>query len=227
MKPSKAVITPEGYPFIAYSSGLFLFLSAGAWLYASVALAVPALLTLLLVIFITSFFRNPERKPPVDESLMVAPADGSIVYVGPADEEHLGACQKISIFMTIFNVHVNRVPFSGVVIDSFYKTGKFYDVRHSRASCENEQSGLLIETAEGTRYVCVQVAGLIARRILCYTGVGEQLERGSRYGMIRFGSRLDIYFTEGFKPLVTMGQITVAGETPIAQFAEKPIGECA
>lgn len=218
MQSSKAIITPEGYPFIAYSVGLLLFLSAGAWLLSSSVLAVPAAIALLLTIFVISFFRNPERSAPVDPSLIVAPADGTVVYVGPAEQEHLGDCQKISIFMSVFNVHVNRAPFSGTVVDRFYRKGKFYDARHAKASCENEQCGLVIELRPGFRLVCVQIAGLVARRILCYAEIGDQLERGNRYGMIRFGSRLDVYLPQGPKPLVSVGQKAVAGETPLVRY---------
>lgn len=217
MKPSKALITPEGYPFIAYSFGLFCLLLAATVLLSSAVLAIPTVITFLLVVFVTSFFRNPERSAPTDPDLVIAPADGTVVYVGPSEQEHLGQCQKISIFMSVFNVHVNRAPVSGRVIERFYKVGKFYDVRHAKASCENEQCGLLIETLSGTRIVCVQIAGLIARRILCYVDAGEQLERGKRYGMIRFGSRLDVYLPSGLEPLVSVGQTTWAGETPLVR----------
>lgn len=217
MRPSNALITPEGYPFIAYSAGLFLFLAGGAVLLKSVALAVPAAVTLLLLLFVISFFRNPERMPPTDTALLVAPADGTVVYVGPATQEHLGACQKISIFMSVFNVHVNRAPITGTVVDRFYKQGKFYDARHADASCENEQCGLVMEQDNGVRVAFVQIAGLIARRILCYAEVGDRLERGQRYGMIRFGSRVDVYLPEGLESLVTVGQTTVAGETALVR----------
>jgi len=217
MRPSNALITPEGYPFIAYSAGLFLFLAGGAVLLKSVALAVPAVITLLLLLFVISFFRNPERQPPADKALLVAPADGTVVYVGPATQEHLGACQKISIFMSVFNVHVNRAPITGTVVDRFYKQGKFYDARHADASCENEQCGLVMEQDNGVRVAFVQIAGLIARRILCYAEVGDRLERGQRYGMIRLGSRVDVYLPEGLESLVVVGQTTVAGETALVR----------
>ena len=217
MRPSNALITPEGYPFIAYSAGLFLLLGVGTLLLNSVVLAVAAGITLLLLLFVISFFRNPERTPPADTSLLVAPADGTIVYVGPATQEHLGACQKISIFMSVFNVHVNRAPITGKVVERFYKQGKFYDARHPDASCENEQCGLIMEQENGLRVAFVQIAGLIARRILCYVEVGDQLERGQRYGMIRFGSRVDVYLPEGLEPLVAVGQTTVAGETALVR----------
>lgn len=219
MRPSNALITPEGYPFIAYSAGLFLFLTVGALLLSSAALAVPAVLTLLLLLFVVSFFRNPERTPPADTSLVVAPADGTVVYVGPATQEYLGACQKISIFMSVFNVHVNRAPITGTVVDRFYKQGKFYDARHDKASCENEQCGLVMEAENGVKVVFIQIAGLIARRILCYVDKGDRLERGARYGMIRFGSRVDVYLPEGCEPLVTVGQTTTAGVTALTRLA--------
>ncbi len=217
MRPSNALITPEGYPFIAYSSGLFLFLAAGSWLTGSLALAIPAVIALLLTVFVISFFRNPERQPPSDVQLLVAPADGTVVYVGPATQEHLGECLKISIFMSVFNVHVNRTPAAGTVVERFYKAGKFYDARHPKASCENEQCGLVLKIDGGVKIACVQIAGLVARRILCYVDAGDRLERGARYGMIRFGSRVDLYLPEGIEPMVTVGQTTTAGVTAMAR----------
>jgi phosphatidylserine decarboxylase len=145
---------------------------------------------------------------------VVAPADGVIVFLGKVLEPYSKVeMEKISIFMSVFNVHVNRLPVSGKVIDSFYIKGKFYDVRDERASFENEQRGLLIETVAGTRVVLVQVAGLIARRIVCYAKVGDLLTRGRRFGLIRFGSRLDIYLPTGTMIKVAMGEKSVAGET--------------
>ncbi len=224
MKPSSNIITSEGYPYIAYSIGLFLFLAAGAYYLSSIALAFPAFITLLLSIFIVSFFRNPERNTPDDENLVISPADGVIVYTGSSTQEYLGGdCIKISIFMSVFNVHVNRVPFSGTVIEKFYKKGKFYDVRNPKSSIENEQSGLVIETKTGIRLVCVQIAGLIARRIHCYVEPSDQLVCGERYGMIRFGSRLDVYLPLDINILVKHGQPTVAGETPIASFGQSAV----
>jgi phosphatidylserine decarboxylase len=219
MRPSNALITPEGYPFIAYSGGLFLFLAVGALLLHSVALAVPAVITFALLLFIISFFRNPERQPPADSSLVVAPADGTVVYVGPAHQEHLGDCLKISIFMSVFNVHVNRAPVTGTVVEHFYKQGRFYDARHAKASSENEQCGLVMETASGVKVAFVQIAGLIARRILCYVDTGDRLERGERYGMIRFGSRVDVYLPTMCEPMVAVGQTTTAGVTALTKLS--------
>lgn len=217
MHPSTALITREGYPYIAYSAALFLFLALSAWLLSSTVLAVPAVISLLLLVFVVSFFRNPQRTAPPDERLLVAPADGTVVYVGPSNQEHLGDCQKISIFMSVFNVHVNWAPCNALVVGRFYREGRFLDARSSRASSENEQCGLVLEDEGGRRLVCVQIAGLIARRILCYVDCGDRLERGKRYGMIRFGSRVDLYLPDGYEPLVTVGQVTAAGQTPVAR----------
>jgi phosphatidylserine decarboxylase len=120
---------------------------------------------------------------------------------------------KVSIFMSVFNVHVNRAPLSGRVVDGFYIKGKFLDVRHERATFENEQNGLILETARGIRIVVVQVAGLIARRIVCYAKKGDGVRRGERYGLIRFGSRLDVYLPKNTELRVALGDKTVAGET--------------
>ncbi len=197
MRNEKKPIAVEGYPFIAaagFTTLLFVILS---WKW-------PAAVAFCLTLFIVYFFRNPERTVPADENAVVAPADGVIIYLGNSTEEHIGAeMMKISIFMSVFNVHVNRAPISGRVVDTFYRKGKFLDVRDECATFENEQSGLVV----------VQVAGLIARRIVCYAKKSDVLTRGERYGLIRFGSRLDIYLPKGSEPLVAMGKRTVAGET--------------
>lgn len=216
MRPSKKIITPEGYPFIAYTIALFLLLAPGACLFKSYSLAIPALLAFCLCIFTISFFRNPERTPPADQMLVIAPADGTVVYAGSGQHELMGECCKISIFMSVFNVHVNRVPFDGRLVDKFYKRGRFLDARDPRASSENEQLGILLETNGGMKMLVVQIAGLIARRIICYAEKGDQLKRGERYGLIRFGSRVDLYLPAEVAPLVKVGGQTVAGETVLA-----------
>ena len=206
-RPGNFPIAPEGFPFIIVG---VMVTAVFAWL----CWYLPAAFTLLLTLFIVFFFRNPVRTTPAGEKNVVAPADGQVIYLGDAVEPHLGKeMTKISIFMSVFNVHVNRAPVTGRVLDSFYISGKFLDVRHERATFENEQSGLVIETEDGRQLVVVQVAGLIARRIVCYAGKGDQLERGKRYGLIRFGSRLDVYLPKNTDISVKMGQKTVAGET--------------
>jgi phosphatidylserine decarboxylase len=213
MRNTNTPIATEGYPFISGSLALAVVLTLlGLNLHAGFFAA--AALFYLLTAFIVFFFRNPERNTPDNENAVIAPADGLVIFSGKVVEPHTGAeMEKISIFMSVFNVHVNRAPITGKVLDNFYTKGKFYDVRDERATFENEQQGLVIEAAPGQQLVVVQVAGLIARRIVCYAKTGDLLTRGRRYGLIRFGSRLDVYFPLGTNIKVSMGQKTVAGET--------------
>jgi phosphatidylserine decarboxylase len=213
MRNTNTPIAAEGYPFII---GFLLVTAIMALLshFLHPGFVVPSILCLVLTIFTTFFFRNPERSVPANDTVAVAPADGVVIFLGKVVEPHTGVeMEKISIFMSVFNVHVNRAPISGKVVDSFYTKGKFYDVRHEKATFENEQQGLVIETAGGSRLVVVQVAGLIARRIVCYAKKGDLLVKGRRYGLIRFGSRLDVYLPVGSRIKVEMGRKTVAGET--------------
>lgn len=207
MRNPKAPIAIEGYPFIAAAAAVTIILFFLSW-------NAVALVGVVVTLFIVFFFRNPQRRIPADERMIVAPADGVVIYHGTVTEKRLDReMTKISIFMSVFNVHVNRAPLTGRVIDSFYTKGKFLDVRDARSTFENEQSGLVLETPEGVRMVVVQVAGLIARRIVCYPSVGDSLRRGQIYGLIRFGSRLDVYLPTNVDVRVAMGQKTVAGET--------------
>ena len=213
MRNTHTPIAAEGYPFIFASLALAATLTL-LGMYLHPGFYAPAALFQLLTVFIVFFFRNPERTTPSNENSVIAPADGVVIFSGRVVEPHTSTeMEKISIFMSVFNVHVNRAPLSGKVVDSFYTKGKFFDVRDERASFENEQQGLVLEAAPGVRLVVVQVAGLIARRIICYAKVGDLLTRGRRYGLIRFGSRLDVYLPVGSKVQVTMGQKTCAGET--------------
>jgi phosphatidylserine decarboxylase len=210
----------EGYPFIACSLVLTLLLGCATWMLCSIVLAVPFALSLVLTLFVLYFFRNPERTPPADPCAIVSPADGTVIVAEPVMETPLG-CEalKVSVFMSVFSVHVNRVPFDGKVLDVFYHRGKFFDARDGRASCENERNGVVLEVPGGARIAFVQIAGLIARRIICYARSGEQLKRGERYGLIRFGSRVDIYLPLNMELLVKLGDKAVAGETILARFA--------
>lgn len=212
MRNDKTPIAAEGYPFIAGAAIVALALFAFAC--KMPILSAPALFMLAVTGFIAFFFRNPARITPSDENAVVAPADGVVIYLGPSREEHLGEEMiKISIFMSVFNVHINRVPLTSRVLDTFYINGKFLDVRDERATFENEQAGLILESASGAKLVVVQVAGLIARRIVCYAQKGDRLVRGKRYGLIRFGSRLDVYLPKDTEVRVKLGEKTVAGET--------------
>jgi phosphatidylserine decarboxylase len=207
MRNKNTPIATEGYPFIAVAGFIAIIFALLAW-------KVIALFFLLVTLFIAFFFRNPTRVAPGDESMVVAPADGVVIYQGIVRESHLDEeMLKVSIFMSVFNVHINRVPLSGRVVDTFYVRGKFLDVRHELATFENEQKGLVLETAGGVRIVVVQVAGLIARRIVCYPKKDDTVRRGERYGLIRFGSRLDIYLPKETELRVSLGDKTVAGET--------------
>jgi len=207
MRNENTPIAVEGYPFIVLAGFVTMVFALLSW-------KILAVIAFFLTLFITYFFRNPERNVPEDENAVVAPADGVIIYLGPSSEEHVMAeMTKISIFMSVFNVHVNRAPITGRIVETFYNRGKFLDVRDERATFENERSGLVMEDARGTRIVVVQVAGLIARRIICYLQKGDQAIRGKRYGLIRFGSRLDVYLPGQVDLKVKLGEKTVAGET--------------
>lgn len=214
MRNQNTPIAIEGLPFIAGFGGAALLLYMFSESRQSLCLLTLAVLALILALFSLYFFRNPSRRVPTVEGGVVAPADGVVIYLGNAVEEHLGEeMTKVSIFMSVFSVHINRAPVTGKIIDNFYVTGKFLDVRDERATFENERNGLVVETAKGLKLVVVQVAGLIARRIVCYPLVGQMMLQGERYGLIRFGSRLDVYLPKSAEIKVAMGQKTVAGET--------------
>lgn len=208
MQNQNQLIVSEGYPFIA----LFAFVTL---IFALLGWAFLTFIFLCLTLFATYFFRNPERVIPSAEDAVLAPADGKIVFVGEVDEDRFfhGRTLKVSIFMSVFNVHVNRVPCSGKVVDMFYNKGKFINAALDKASLENEQGGVFLETTQGKNVLFVQVAGLIARRIVCYPKIGDALVRGQRYGLIRFGSRVDVYLPTDAKIDVTIGDHTVGGET--------------
>ncbi len=218
MMNNNGIIAVEGYPFIAGSAVLTIVLAVSAVRFSSPSLAVLAAVLLLLTLFVLSFFRNPERTPPGAGNSVVAPADGRVIVAERVADTPLG-CEalKISIFMSVFNVHVNRAPLDGTVIDISYHSGSFFDARDRRASCENERNAVVLETASGVRIAFVQIAGLIARRIICYPKAGDVLQRGARYGLIRFGSRVDVYLPVDVEPLVKPGDTTIAGETVLGR----------
>ena len=210
MKNHNQPVAVEGYPFIGLFAFVTLILALLGWGFLT-------FLGLCLTLFSVYFFRNPERVVPSQADAVVAPADGKVVFVGPVQEERCfqGEAVKVSIFMSVFNVHVNRAPFSGKVVDMFYNKGQFLNASLDKASLDNEQGGIVLETANGQRLLFVQIAGLIARRIVTYPKVGDLLEKGERYGLIRFGSRVDVYFPAGSEVSVRLGDRTVAGETII------------
>ncbi|NRQ14130.1 phosphatidylserine decarboxylase [Ensifer sesbaniae] len=168
------------------------------------------------------FFRDPERMTPIDDDLVISPADGrvsSIATVMPPEELNLGSepMLRISVFMNVFNCHVNRAPMAGTITRVAYRAGKFVNADLDKASHENERNGLVIDTKHGAIGV-VQIAGLVARRILCWKYENGSLDAGERFGLIRFGSRLDVFLPAGAEPRVSVGQTAVAGETVLAEF---------
>ena len=179
-------------------------------------------LGMVLTAWCIYFFRDPERMVPQEEDWAISPADGkvSLISVTPPPAE-LGLSNepmlKISIFMNVFNCHVNRAPMRGRVENVVYREGKFVSADLDKASDENERNGLVIDTSRG-RIGVVQVAGLVARRIVCWTAPTASLVAGERFGLIRFGSRLDVYLPDGFTPRVTIGQTAIAGETVLAEY---------
>ena len=212
MKNQHTPFAREGYPFIAVAAFVTVVFALIGW-------GLLTVVCLALTLFTVWFFRNPERVPPPGDKLVVAPADGKVIFVGEVHEPRCGnlPVTKISIFMNVFNVHVNRVPISGMIIDRFYNPGSFLNAALDKASLENEQCGLVVQTAEGQKVMFVQIAGLIARRIVTYPEVGERLERGRRYGLIRFGSRVDVYLPPGSTIKVRLGDRTKAGESVLGE----------
>ncbi|OGR58014.1 MAG: phosphatidylserine decarboxylase [Desulfobacula sp. RIFOXYB2_FULL_45_6] len=170
-----------------------------------------------LTVFICWFFRDPDRNIPRDEKGLISPADGKVIVIEKQSgcEYLTGPCIKVSIFMNVFNVHVNRVPFDGIVKRIRYSPGKFINASFDKASIHNERNALIVNAANGTEYAVVQIAGLIARRIVNCVNEGEKITKGDRYGMIRFGSRLDLYLPQDFDVAINIGEKTKAGSTII------------
>lgn len=233
-KPA-SIIAPEGLPIVAgfVIIGAILGYLAALWL-GVIGLIVAALIA-LLCLWCIWFFRDPKRSipAPVDgRTPVISPADGVICFVGPStppEELGLSADQtrgmtRVSVFMNVFNVHVNRAPVAGVVEKTAYRPGKFFNASLDKASEHNERHALLLRMRDGRMLVCVQIAGLIARRIVCRVKQGAKLDAGERYGLIRFGSRVDVYLPAGIEPLVKKGDPSVAGETIFAWAVALPVG---
>jgi len=209
-KPSIS-LTPEGWPSIILAGSATLVFSLLGW-------AVPAVLGLAVLALLLNFFRDPERFVPSEPGLAVAPADGRVIKVGTAADPVSGEERAVvCIFMNVFNVHVNRACVAGRVSAMRYWEGKFINASFDKASEHNERLALQITGAEGETWTMIQIAGLIARRIIPWAQMGDHLERGQRYGMIKFGSRVDVYLPEGYSPAVAVGQRTAAGQTVIAR----------
>lgn len=202
-------IVPEGFPFIIplVLIALLVFLIGHYFL---------SLLPLSLAVFVAFFFRNPERKIPKEEGIFVSPADGKVVQIKEVFENDYlkSKAVQISIFLSVFNVHVNRIPCSGKIIDVRYLHGKFLAAFREKASELNEQVAVVIKSGEDT-VLLKQIAGVIARRVVCWLGVGDYVERGQRYGLIRFGSRVDIFLPPETSLFVKIGDKVKGGSTII------------
>ena len=204
---------PEGFKFV----GIFVVITISLFLIWDVLGWIGVGLT----IWCYYFFRDPERVTPKKEGLIISPADGIVSLIekavppaelGMADE----ALTRVSVFMSVFNCHVNRAPIAGQVTEIAYRPGKFFNASLDKASVDNERNSLNIKVEDGRQIAVVQIAGLVARRIVCFSAKGDKIQTGERFGLIRFGSRLDVYLPNGLDPMVQLGQTMIAGETVIA-----------
>lgn len=208
MNEQNIPVAKEGYPFIGFSAFITI-------VFALLDYDLIAFCAMALTAFVLYFFRDPERIVPAEEDAFISPADGKVILVDKVFDdrfvyEHV---YKVSIFMNVFNVHMNRTPFSGTVEAITYSPGRFYSANTERGALENEFCALTMSTESGQRFAVVQVAGLIARRIVCWAQTGDFLSRGQRFGLIRFGSRVDLYLPLKTQLEISPGQKVKAGET--------------
>jgi phosphatidylserine decarboxylase len=205
------IIAREGWPFLTISLVVAIGVTwwGGWW----------SLPFWIVYFFILQFFRDPPREIPEGAGLVLCPADGKVIVVGEVADPYRGGAKslKVSIFMNVFNVHSQRSPVDAVIKEIVYTKGLFVNAAFDKASSDNERNALVLRLDDGTEISCVQVAGLIARRILCYVKVGDRLTRGARYGFIRFGSRVDVYLPPGSKPRVAIGDSVKASSTVLAE----------
>lgn len=209
-RTTNEAIANEAWPFILIAAVLYLLVY---WLnrWASIPF-------FWLILFVIYFFRNPKRKITEGSSVMVAPADGKVIFVGEVSEERLlnKKMQRVSIFMSPLNVHVNRIPIDGTITKVSYNKGKFFPAHAEKASLDNEQNAIVFKTKGGNDIIFTQIAGWLARRIVNYAKDGETWTKGSIFGLIRFGSRMDVYLPLGTPIKVKVGDVTVGGETVLA-----------
>jgi phosphatidylserine decarboxylase len=219
----KSVLVPihrEGRPFIA----IFLAIAVVLW-WIWTPLVVPGA---VLTCWCVYFFRDPDRVTPTHKGLVVSPADGVVQMIEkavPPAELAMGEAPRtrVSVFMNVFNVHVNRIPIDGTITRLAYRPGKFVNASLDKASIDNERQAVRMETDEGHDIAFVQIAGLVARRILCTLANDQAVRAGERFGMIRFGSRVDVFLPDGIEPMVCVGQTTVAGETVLANLTSNAV----
>ena len=205
------ILAREGWPFIALSIAVA---AAVTWFFGW-AWAIPLC---LIALFIVQYFRDPPREVPRQPGAVLSPADGRVITIMSTQDPYTGRDSlKISVFMNVFNVHSNRAPVDGTIERTQYFSGRFFNADLDKASEHNERNALVIRTAQGASVTCVQVAGLIARRVLCYVKQGDQLARGQRFGFIRFGSRVDVYLPPEARPKVAIGERVSATSTVLAE----------
>ena len=203
-----SIIAHEGYPFIVFSLVITIFI-------AFLGIGWLAILFVFITFFIVWFFRNPERSFQEEEKVLISPADGKVIKIEDVEVNGTisGRFKKISIFMNVFNVHVNRAPYSGEIETINYHEGKFFSANLDKASLYNERNEVMIRAEDGRRVWMVQIAGLIARRIVCWVNVGANIRRGERFGLIRFGSRVDVYLPEDSQISVKHRDKVKSGQT--------------
>jgi phosphatidylserine decarboxylase len=209
-------IVREGLPFVVGAGGAAALAGALGW-------AGPMWLLGGATLFTAWFFRNPKRAVPQVEGAVVAPGDGRVIAIETEYEPRFlkDQAKRISIFLNVFDVHVSRVPCDGTIRDITYQPGRFVAANRPEATLRNEQNALMIQTRQGSKVLCVQVAGLIARRIVCWAKPGEHVSRGERYGLIRFGSRMDLFLPMAARLQVGIGDYVKGGETILAELAEE------
>lgn len=222
VKWSFPAIHPEGKRFGAISAAITLIFALLGW-------SIPAWIMVGITIWVFAFFRDPVRAVPNEENAIIAPADGlvTLIQVVPPPPEMAGPDKlgnepmtRVSIFMSVFDVHINRTPISGTIQDVVYISGKFINADLDKASEDNERQHILVERSDGVRIGFTQIAGLVARRIVPFVKRGDMVAAGQRVGLIRFGSRVDVYLPAGTAPKVALGTHTVAGETILARLGD-------
>lgn len=210
MKQNQWPIAKEGLPFLIPVALLAIILGTMGW-------KIWMSLGILLSLFIAYFFRNPRREIPNLQSIILSPADGRVIHVGECEEDRFlkEKVLKVSIFMSVFDVHLNRAPVSGKVLERNYLPGRFLVASVEKSSLLNEQNAVILETEDRLKILLVQIAGFVARRIVCYARTGDLLRKGEIFGLIRFGSRVDLYLPTEVKPIVRVGQHVKGGESVI------------
>jgi len=206
-------IARPGYPYIVISAFI-------TFVFALLGLTILALTGIFITLFILYFFRDPDRVTPSDPKAIISPADGKVILAEDIDDNPYleGPCKRISVFMNVFNVHVNRNPCDGKIVETFYQPGKFFSANLDKAAMSNEHNAIVIDSLKGKRLCVVQIAGLIARRIICNLQPGDDVKKGARFGMICFGSRLDIYLPDSCLLNVQVGEKVLAGTSILAFF---------